>query len=239
PCCSCWRVGCVPHGLRRWNRRRPGPRPRGRSNRSARPRSATPPPSRLPAASIRPWRCPTPTGPGRSPCGTPGAPARISRRARWPRVARCCIPERPWPEPIRAGDHPVVHVGGRGHVLWWSGTQSGGSYPWPASYPGAAGSFGPIGVSDDTRKPARTLEADKFDVVLLPEPARLDARAHPDLSWLKLPFFAGQSRTYENPPLVDRFGGGRPPRQPARRADWDAIASWPLWSGLPVVDGPV
>ena len=142
-------------------------------------------------------------------------------------------------QPIRGGEHPVVYVGGRGRVLWWAGTQSGGSYPRPASYPGAAGSFGPIGVADDTRKPARTLEAERFDVVLLPEPARLDARAHPNLSWLKLPFFAGQSRTYENPPLVDHFGGGRPPRQPARRADWDAIASRPLWSGLPVVDDAV
>jgi hypothetical protein len=80
------------------------------------------------------------------------------------------------------------------------------------------------------------LDAPSFDVVVLPELARLDARAHPELSWLKLPFFAGQPRTFENPPLVDRFGGGRPPRQPARRADWNSIASRPLWSGVPVVD---
>lgn len=138
--------------------------------------------------------------------------------------------------PDRVGDHPVVFVGGHGHVLRWAGRQSGGSYPWPASYPGAGGSFGPIGVADDTRKPARMMEAASFDVVVLPEPVRLDARAHPELSWLKLPFFAGQPRAFENPPLVDRFGGGRPPRQPARRADWDAIASRPRWSGHPVLD---
>ena len=140
-------------------------------------------------------------------------------------------------QPIRAAsDHPLVFVGGRGSVLWWSGNQSGGSYPWPASYRGAAGSFGPFAVSDDTRRPARILDADAFDVVVLPEPARLDARARPELSWLRLPFFAGQPRSFANPPLVDRFGGGKPPRQPARRADWNAIGSRPLWSGTPTVE---
>ena len=80
------------------------------------------------------------------------------------------------------------------------------------------------------------MEADRFEVVMLPEPARLDARAHPELSWLRLPFFAGQPRVFGNPPLVDRFGGGEPPRQPARRADWNAIGSRPLWSGTPIVE---
>ena len=81
--------------------------------------------------------------------------------------------------------------------------------------------------------PVRMMPADSFDVVMLPEPSRLDARAHPELSWLRLPFFAGQPRVFGNPPLVDRFGGGKPPRQPARRADWNAIGSRPLWSGIP------
>jgi hypothetical protein len=135
-----------------------------------------------------------------------------------------------------ARDHVMVFVGGRGHALWWSGTQSGGSYPWPAAYPGAGGGFGPFKVADDTRKPARLVDADSFDVVMLPEPARLDARAHPELSWLKLPFFAGQPQVPGNPPLVDRFGGGKPPRQPARRREWNGIGARPLWSGSPIVE---
>ena len=139
--------------------------------------------------------------------------------------------------PVRAaGDHPMVFVGGHGHALWWSGSASGGSYPWPASYPGAGGGFGPFAVADDTRRPARVLAAERFDVVMLPEPERLDARAHPELSWLRLPFFAGQPRISRNPPLVDRFGGGKPPRQPARRSDWNAIGARPLWSGTPTVE---
>ena len=140
-------------------------------------------------------------------------------------------------QPIRGGDHPLVFVGGRGRALWWSGGHSGGSYPWAATYPGAGGGFGPFTVADDTRSPARILAADRFDVVMLPEPARLDARAHPELSWLKLPFFAGQPQVFGNPPLVDRFGGGKPPRQPARRPEWNAIGSRPRWAGTPVIDG--
>ena len=134
-------------------------------------------------------------------------------------------------------DHPTVFVGGRGRVLWWSGTQSGGSYPLAAAYPGAGGGIGPIGVADDTRAPETILDADRFDVVVLPEPARLDARARPELSWLRLPFFAGQPHVFGNPPLVDRFGGGKPPRQPARRREWNAIGARPLWTGTAVLDG--
>jgi hypothetical protein len=140
--------------------------------------------------------------------------------------------------PTRVGDHAVVFVGGHGRVLWWSGAHSGGSYPWPAAYPGAGGGIGPISVTDDTRAPARILDADTFDVVMLPEAARLDARARPELSWLGLPFFAGQPHVFGNPPLVDRFGGGGPPRQPARRSDWNAIGAHPLWSGTPAVEEP-
>src|SRR5262249_47488093 len=132
--------------------------------------------------------------------------------------------------------HPLVFVGGRGHMLWWSGTQSGGSYPRAAAYPGAGGSFGPVAVTDHTRPPGLVLGPCRSDVVVLPEPAGLAARSRPELSWLRLPFFAGQPHVFGNPPLVDRFGGGRPPRQPARRADWDSIASRPLWTGTPIVD---
>jgi hypothetical protein len=134
-------------------------------------------------------------------------------------------------------DHPLVFVGGHGSALWWSGTQSGGSYPWAAAYPGAGGGLGPFGVADDTRAPARVLEPERFDIVMLPEPARLDARAHPELSWLRLPFLAGQPHVSGNPPLVDRFGGGKPPRQPARRREWNAIGSRPLWTGSAILDG--
>jgi len=135
-----------------------------------------------------------------------------------------------------AGDHVVVYVGGRGRFLFWSGSLSGGSYPLPASYRGAGAGVGSLRPAEDTRGPGRYVAADSFQVVMLPEPGRLDARRYPALSWLKLPFFAGSPRPYLNPPLLDRFGGGRAPAQPARRRDWNTLGTKPLWNGVPVVD---
>ena len=66
--------------------------------------------------------------------------------AAWRRTGRCSV-----------ADHPVVFVGGRARMLWWSGEQSGGSYPWPASYPGVGGGIGPLAVGDDTRGPVRMM----------------------------------------------------------------------------------
>jgi hypothetical protein len=135
-----------------------------------------------------------------------------------------------------SGDHVVVFTGGRGRLLGWGGTQSGGSYPLPARFAGAGGGVGPVRVDDDARRPARYLPPESFHVVVLPEPARLDARAHPELSWLRLPFYAGQPHVRRNPPLIDRLGGGAPPLQPGLRAEWISAAAHPLWRGQPVVD---
>jgi hypothetical protein len=134
------------------------------------------------------------------------------------------------------GAHPVVFVGGRAQMWWWTGSQSGGSYPLAARFPGAGFGAGPFEVGDDTRTPGRVLPPSAFDVVLLPEPERLDARRHPELSWLKLSFYAGQVRVHHNPPFIDRFGGGKAPQQPGRRRDWNTIATCPLWTGTPIKD---
>jgi hypothetical protein len=140
--------------------------------------------------------------------------------------------------PVRSisdgGTHAMVFVGGHARFMWWTGDQSGGSYPLPAQYPGSGFGAGPVEVGDDTRAPARVIPASAFNVVLLPEPERLDAARHPELSWLKLPFFAGQPRMHHNPPFIDRFGGGKPPEQPGRRRAWNAIATRPLWTGEPI-----
>jgi hypothetical protein len=122
------------------------------------------------------------------------------------------------PEP--ADDHVVVFVGGRSRLLWWRGKTSGGSYPLPAVYQGAGS--GPLSPSEDTRVPERFIAARDFDVILLPEPERLDAKARPELSWLALDFYAGQARVFTNPPLIDWLGYGGPVRQPAVRPAWNA-----------------
>ena len=133
-------------------------------------------------------------------------------------------------------DHVLVFTGGRGQLLWWKGSQSGGSYPLPARYAGAGSGFGPFRPADDTRRPARFIPAESFRVVLLPEPRRLDTRAHPELSWLRLPFYAGAPHARVNPPLMDALGGGGAPLQPAQRREWDAVDRHPRWMGTPLLD---
>jgi hypothetical protein len=133
-------------------------------------------------------------------------------------------------------DHVLVFTGGRGQLLWWKGSQSGGSYPLPARYAGAGSGFGPFRPADDTRRPARFIRAESFRVILLPEPQRLDTRAHPELSWLRLPFYAGAPRARVNPPLMDALGGGGAPLQPAQRREWDAVDRHPRWTGRPLLD---
>src|SRR5262245_38651744 len=60
-------------------------------------------------------------------------------------------------QPMLTGGHAVVFVGGQGHVLWWSGAHSGGSYPRPATYPGAGGGLWPLQIADDARTPVRLI----------------------------------------------------------------------------------
>jgi hypothetical protein len=130
-----------------------------------------------------------------------------------------------------AGSHALVFAGGKSRLLFWSGDVSGGSYPFPAYYEGAGGLIGPLSPGDDTRKPKRYIAAEDFQVVVLPEPARVDARRHPGLSWLRVAFFAGQQRVYGNPFVIDWLDRGGPPPQPGRRRDWNAGAPPPLWKG--------
>jgi hypothetical protein len=128
------------------------------------------------------------------------------------------------------GDHVMVFAGGRGRWASWGGEISGGSYPLPAVYTGAGWSA-PFAPDDDTTAPRRLLHADEFDVILLPEPDRLDGRADPALSWLKLPVLVGQPHVTRNPPGYRTFGWDRPPPQPGLRRDWNARQSSPLWRG--------
>jgi hypothetical protein len=131
--------------------------------------------------------------------------------------------------PAPGEDHVVVFVGGKSRFLWWSGTTSGGSYPLPAFFSGAGD--GPVKPDEDTRAPQRFINATDFQVVQLPEPERLDARAHPELSWLALEFYAGQQHVFSNPFLIDWLGYGGPVLQPARRTAWNARRGKPRFTG--------
>jgi hypothetical protein len=121
-------------------------------------------------------------------------------------------------------------VGGKGRFLAWGGPFSGGSYPLPGRFPGT-GFGGPAAPDDDTSRPARFIAASDFQVILLPEPGRLDARRSPELSWLRLPFYAGQRTMSTNPPGLATLGRDHPPLQPAARPSWLQTSSGRRWSG--------
>ncbi len=128
------------------------------------------------------------------------------------------------------GDHVMVFAGGHSRFLAFEGSYSGGSYPLPALYPGAGGGVAGLRPYDDTSRPQRFIAPEDFQVVVLPEPERLDAEANPELSWLKLPFFAGQRSVFTNPFIINIFSPDHTPPQPGMRADWNAQRMLPLWN---------
>jgi hypothetical protein len=167
-------------------------------------------------------------------------PSRMQPGARFTPVAHQYFFHGWWTQPQQlvhlagddqAEDHPLVYVGGRGHLLAWSGIFSGGSYPLPALYRQAGFGLGPFNPDEDVSAPARFIAARDFQVIVLPEPERLDARRQPQLSWLRLPFYAGQRSVYTNPPGYHTFGQDQPPLQPAARRSWLEVPRGNRWSG--------
>jgi hypothetical protein len=133
-------------------------------------------------------------------------------------------------------DHVVVWAGGHSRFLLWSGSTSGGSYPLPALFPGAGGGVGPWRPADDTTKPARYMRPEEFELVMLPEPDRLDVGQNPSLAWLRLSFFAGQPHMYRNPLALNNFSFGGAPEQPAHQGGWDGEWNPPYWPETPRFD---
>lgn len=123
------------------------------------------------------------------------------------------------------GDHPVVFVGGCGEIDGWGGCYSGGSYPWPGLYEGAA-----TAITEDVTPMLRHLHPDDIDVILLPEPDEVLAT---ELSWLPLDLAWGEWVTEENSSLIGALGGDTPPTQPAYKGSWNSgYDPDDLWQGL-------
>lgn len=133
--------------------------------------------------------------------------------------------------PDPGGDHPVVHVGGHGRFLAWGGAFSGGSFPQAGVYPSTGFGAAAIAPDEDVSRPERFISAEEFQVVVLPEPDRLDARRAPELSWMRLPFYAGQRSVNTNMPGFQVFGFDHPPLQPAARPAWLEPPRSPPWTG--------
>ena len=96
--------------------------------------------------------------------------------------------------------HPLVYVGGRGYNILdypmriLSGERNEGShgcFPYPGEWEGAAGLGAPESVQDDNGDSTRVLAHDRFDVVLTPEPSRIDYDRVPEVlhewAWILLP----------------------------------------------------
>ena len=130
-----------------------------------------------------------------------------------------------------AEDHPLVFVGGQGRFLFWGGDFSGGSFPLPGRYEKSGFRSKWLAPADEVVQQERFLAAGDFNVILLPEPERLDGRRHPELSWLRLPFYPGQASVFTNPPLYGLLGGDHPPSNPARRPEWSAPPASAPWAG--------
>jgi hypothetical protein len=130
-------------------------------------------------------------------------------------------------------DHVVVYAGGQSKFMMWSGSTSGGSYPLPALFPAAGGGLGPWRPADDTTKPTRFIRPDEFKLVILPEPERLDVGQHPELAWLRLTFFAGQTRMFHNPLAMNGTSFGSAPVQPAHQGGWNGEWNPPYWPESP------
>jgi hypothetical protein len=59
---------------------------------------------------------------------------------------------------------------------------------------------------------------------------------NPELAWLRLSFFAGQTRMYKNPLAMNGTSFGSAPVQPARQGGWNGEWNPPYWPETPRFD---
>ncbi|MCG5051701.1 MAG: hypothetical protein KA712_01950 [Myxococcales bacterium] len=128
-------------------------------------------------------------------------------------------------------DHVVVYTGGRSQFLRWQGLQSGGSFPMPGVYTGVGGGVTGYRADEDVSRPERFIRPEDFAITMLPEPDRLDVGLFPELSWLRLDFFAGQAVMHMNPLALNGMTFGSTPRQPARQEAWNNAWIPRPWQG--------
>jgi len=112
------------------------------------------------------------------------------------------------------GDHVVVFVGGQTCQPWggppdWCGDASGASYAYPGKWP--YGTVGETAAGGTSLATSNIKHANDFTVVLLP---REDEPVAPNLSWYKLPFFAGQLEVDQNADAVKSTSSHRAPLAP-------------------------
>ena len=133
------------------------------------------------------------------------------------------------------GTHPVVYVGGRAYtvldypnrlVSHERNSGSHGNYPYPGEWEAVAGLGHTESVSGRGKNPARTIPYGRFQVVLTPEPSRIDYRRNPEVlrewAWLLLPVRWGfPSAPSMGSRMLASDVGNRAPFGPAFNAGWN------------------
>lgn len=133
------------------------------------------------------------------------------------------------------GDHVVAFVGGEGAIAQpqrvWSGSYSGGSYPWPGRYALFDIGYGPVIAFDDVRTHRRFIHANDMRLIVLPDTHTVDFAAHPELSFMNLRFYVGQRETGANSLIVKGLGNHRSPGHMARKGPWRGAPPGKMWTG--------
>ena len=110
------------------------------------------------------------------------------------------LPQGEYEPEIVDDTHPVVYVGGRMYnildypIRIFAGEKnegSHGSFPYAGEWEAAGGMGAPESVKGPGKDSSRVVPHGAFDVVLTPEPSRLDYQRHPDVlkewAWLLMP----------------------------------------------------
>ncbi len=133
------------------------------------------------------------------------------------------------------GTHPVVYVGGRAYTVLdypnrllshERNSGSHGNFPYPGEWEAVAGLGHTESVSGRGKNPARTIPYGRFQVVLTPEPSRIDYRRNPEVlrewAWLLLPVRWGfPSAPSMGSRMLASDVGNRAPFGPAFNAGWN------------------
>jgi len=154
---------------------------------------------------------------------------------------------------ITDGTHPVVYVGGRAYVILdypirllghERNSGSHGNYPYPGEWEAVAGLGHTESVSGSGADSTRVVPHGRFQVVLTPEPSRIDYRRHPQVlrewGWLLLPVRWGFPSA---PSMGSQIGtsdvGNRAPFGPAFNAGWNRAAPGLTYPGYRIRRIPV
>ena len=148
------------------------------------------------------------------------------------------LPEGKYEPEVVDGTHPVVYAGGRLYnvldfpIRWFTGEHNEGAhgtYPYPGEWEGAGGMGAPESVHKADRDSVRVVPYQRFKVVLMPEPSRIDYRRKPAVlkqwMWLLIPVRWGfPSVTSVGSEMGSVDVGNRAPFGPAYNPAWNRTA---------------